>query len=189
VFSDILEDDKSTSQARRRNEQTLYEPVARYLKSNFRLYGQCEMYVTKSTIPRQVKARLDKDALFYVRGEKLNPDIMGFYEPNPARNQLPLIAPGLVTVEVKDCPLRIRDIYQAKLYAEIFGSYSSFLISSSPIPVEMERFLMDHSHILATHVGHGQVFLGSFREEVSDGETVYGTKWLFNRYPFSIFGR
>jgi hypothetical protein len=68
------------------------------------------MYVTKSTIPREVKTRLDKDSLFYVRGEKLNPDIMGFYQPKPSGRKLALITPGLIIVEVKEGPQNQRHL-------------------------------------------------------------------------------
>jgi hypothetical protein len=186
-FSGLLENTKSKPRTRRRNEQALYEPIARYLEKGLSLYGRCEMYITKSTIPRAVKARLDKDSLFYVRGEKLNPDIMGFYEPKPSGRQWAHITPGLIIVEVKEGPVKIKDIYQVKMYSEVFGSFNTFLISGSPIPVELERFLIEHPHIRTTHAGNKQLFLASFSQQAIDEEIVTETKWSFNRSPFTPY--
>jgi hypothetical protein len=187
MFSDILGNSKSTSQTRQRNEQALYEPIARYLENGLSLYGRCEMYVTKSIIPRAVKARLDKDSLFYVRVEKLKPDIMGFYQPKPSGRHWAHIAPGLIIVEVKEGPLKLKDIYQAKMYSEVFGSFNTFLISRNPVPVELERFLVEHPYIRTTHAGNKQLFLASFSQQAIGGETVTETKWSFNRSPFTPY--
>jgi hypothetical protein len=48
-------------------------------------------------------------------------------------------AKDLITVEVKEKSLTIEDIYQAKMYKEVFGARYGFLITATPIPEALKR--------------------------------------------------
>ena len=59
------------------------------------------------------------------------PDIIGYVSREHAKD--------LITVEVKEKSLTIEDIYQAKMYKELFGARYGFLITVSPIPEALKR--------------------------------------------------
>ena len=48
-------------------------------------------------------------------------------------------AKDLITVEVKEKSLTIEDIYQAKMYKEVFGARYGFLITATAIPEALKR--------------------------------------------------
>jgi hypothetical protein len=80
------------------------------------------------------------DETFYILGaEGKTPDIMGFVKKT-------LSSPKeLITVEVKDKTIRLMDIFQARLYQEVFKSTLGFLISSKGITEERVRFVTSKS--------------------------------------------
>jgi hypothetical protein len=83
---------------------------------------------------------IGSDILF--RFLNLKPDIIGYAERHDGR--------ALFTVEVKQGKPTVKDIYQAKLYKELFGAGIGFLITSAPIPEELKRLIRnraDHSHV------------------------------------------
>ncbi len=59
------------------------------------------------------------------------PDIIGYVNREYSKD--------LITVEVKEKSLTIEDIYQAKMYKEIFGARYGFLITATPIPEALKR--------------------------------------------------
>ena len=59
------------------------------------------------------------------------PDLIGYVSKESAKD--------LITVEVKEGSLTIEDIYQAKMYKEVFGARYGFLITATPIPEALKR--------------------------------------------------
>jgi hypothetical protein len=59
------------------------------------------------------------------------PDIIGYVNREYAKD--------LITVEVKEKSLDIEDIYQAKMYKEVFGARYGFLVTAGPIPEALKR--------------------------------------------------
>ena len=59
------------------------------------------------------------------------PDIIGYVSREYSKD--------LITVEVKEKSLTIEDIYQAKMYKEVFGARYGFLITATPIPEALKR--------------------------------------------------
>ena len=59
------------------------------------------------------------------------PDIIGYVNREYSKD--------LITVEVKEKSLSIEDIYQAKMYKEVFGARYGFLITATPIPEALKR--------------------------------------------------
>jgi hypothetical protein len=68
------------------------------------------------------------------------PDIIGFVSREYAKE--------LITVEVKERSLTIEDIYQAKMYKEIFSARYGFLVSATPIPEALKRLCKQTPSIL-----------------------------------------
>ena len=68
------------------------------------------------------------------------PDIIGYVSREHAKD--------LITVEVKEKSLTIEDIYQAKMYKELFGARYGFLITVSPIPEALKRLCKQTYSIL-----------------------------------------
>ena len=48
---------------------------------------------------------------------------------------------SLITVEVKEKSLTLEDIYQAKLYKEVFEAKYGFLVTLSPIQEELKQIV------------------------------------------------
>src|SRR5258708_24120175 len=59
------------------------------------------------------------------------PDILGYVNRQYSKD--------LITVEVKEKSLTIEDIYQAKMYKEVFGARYGFLITATAIPEALKR--------------------------------------------------
>jgi hypothetical protein len=57
-------------------------------------------------------------------------------------------AKELITVEVKEKTLTIEDIYQAKMYKELFSARYGFLVTASPIPEALKRLCKQTPSIL-----------------------------------------
>jgi len=70
---------------------------------------------------------------------KKKPDIVGFVKKDFGND--------IVVVEVKE-KIKIDDIYQAKLYKELLDARYSFLVSLTPIPVEIEDLCRENYNIL-----------------------------------------
>jgi hypothetical protein len=135
-------------------EKGLYEPIKEHLRSIFGSY-----YVEKEKKPQfqsrpfeyednpyleitasgsfsETLKRVFSDNTFLVlKSEGKAPDIMGFVRRN-------LSSPKeLITIEVKDRPIKLIDIFQARLYQEMFKSAFGMLISSKGIIEERVRFV------------------------------------------------
>jgi hypothetical protein len=141
-------------------EKELYAPVKSALELLFKPFGVGLIAVTSKRIPDEIKERLDRDSLFYARSVKLVPDIMGYLWPSRKNDPPILIRPGLIVAEVKRGPLQLPDIYQTRMYSEVFNSQIAFLISDTRIPVELRRFLDEHDYILRTHEGSHPLYIG-----------------------------
>jgi hypothetical protein len=59
------------------------------------------------------------------------PDIIGYVSRGYTND--------LITVEVKEKSLTIEDVYQAKMYKEVFDARYGFLITAAPIPEALKR--------------------------------------------------
>ncbi len=59
------------------------------------------------------------------------PDILGYVDREYSKD--------LITVEVKEKSLTVEDIYQAKMYKEVFGARYGFLITATAIPEALKR--------------------------------------------------
>src|SRR5258708_25649314 len=79
----------------------------------------------------RVKAAIPEGREIVFSFLRRRPDIIGYVNREYSKD--------LITVEVKEKSLSIEDIYQAKMYKEVFGARYGFLISATPIPEALKR--------------------------------------------------
>jgi len=133
-------------------EKELYEPIKKHLQAVLQNYYVEEqnppqtrpfqyednpyLEITAKTGISEILKKEFSDETFYILGaEGKTPDIMGFVRKR-------LSSPKeLITVEVKDRTIKLMDIFQARLYQEVFKSTLGFLISSKGIAEERVRFV------------------------------------------------
>ncbi|MGA7918482.1 MAG: hypothetical protein WCA38_02350, partial [Candidatus Acidiferrales bacterium] len=59
--------------------------------------------------------------------------------PSVIRAAITTVRKDFITVEVKEKSLTSGDVYQAKMYKEVFGARYGFLVTADPIPEELKR--------------------------------------------------
>ena len=84
-----------------------------------------------------LKNKLKDDTLAMMRNEKHYPDIVGFVQKDVESEKEIIIA------EVKDEPLTIEMLVQAKTYQEIFNAKFAFLLSTFDYPAEKVSYLLN----------------------------------------------
>ena len=89
--------------------------------------------------------------------EKIYPDLVGYVKENGILN--------LIISEVKDKKLKLRDIYQSKMYGELFHAKYTFLISSKPLSEEIRRFLKMNPAILSHSAGYQHITIAQFDKD------------------------
>lgn len=90
---------------------------------------------------------------------KKKPDILGFIKEQYTKD--------FITVEVKEKIEKLDDIYQAKLYKEVFDAKYGFLITLSPIQEKIKRLCKETFNIL--HSAQDSIYcflvIGRFNKE------------------------
>lgn len=130
-------------------EKELYEKTKMIFYEKFKKIGECYIEVTSRKIGDTIKRRLDDNFLFFLNAEKIFPDLTGYVIENGACNR--------IVVEIKNERIKIRDIYQTKMYGELFNSTYSYLISSEPLSEEMRRFLRLNPYIISYSAGYRKI--------------------------------
>ena len=132
-------------------EKTLYEPVRKALEETFVKLGKCYFEITAGgKISNKLKEYLDDTALYILKVEKFSPDIMG-YGGQDGR--------GVVVVEIKK-NLKLKDIFQAKQYGEIFRARYVLVIYTKPLAEEIKRCFKQRYSMLY----HPDIMLAEFDE-------------------------
>lgn len=143
-------DDSSES-----GEKALYEPIRKHLQTilgawyiekdkkphvqsrPFEFEANPYLEITASgKISETLKKEFSDETFYILVSEGKFPDIMGFVrrkESNPRE---------LITVEVKNRPIKLMDIFQAQLYQVMFKATLGFLISPKGITEERVRFVV-----------------------------------------------
>jgi hypothetical protein len=160
---------------RRESEAQLYEPAKQAIAHLFREKScYLEISATDRQMGENVKRVLADYDLFASVVERFIPDITGYIlEANQSKS--------LIVVEVKPSPPRMKDIFQTKEYAEIFGAKYAFLISPHMVQEEVRRILKMKGELLTHTGGHGRVLIGWLREAEKE-EMVKGKKagWIID---------
>lgn len=97
----------------------------------------------KKSIPKE------KNIIFLFLGKK--PDITGFIKDQYRYK--------FIIVEVKKEEMNLRDIYQAKMYKELFTASYTFLVSLKPIPEKLKRLCMINPDILRSASDYNNFFV------------------------------
>ena len=124
----------------KRNEKRLYEPIREILQSIFatsyieheKRYQRVpyeheenpylEVKGTTKRFPEILKREVDDDTLNIIIKEGIFPDIIGYVQRKPKSSK------EIITVEVKDVPIKLRYIAQAKFYQDVFNATFGLLI-------------------------------------------------------------
>ncbi len=160
---------------RRESEAQLYEPAKQAIARLFKAKPcYLEISATDRQIGENIKRVLTDYNLFASVVERFIPDITGYIlDANQSKS--------LIVAEVKPSPPRMKDIFQTKEYAEIFGATHAFLISPHMVQEEVRRILKMKGELLTHTGGYGRVLIGRLREVEKD-ETVKGEKggWIID---------
>jgi len=144
-------------------EKDLYDPIRQCLEDKFReKFGNCYLEITSDAFSQKIKGVLETDVLLYLSKEGLRPDLTGYVIKNRFRR--------IIVVEIKKDPLKAHDIYQAKMYAELFGAHYALLISPKPIQEEVRRLLAKNPRLYSHSAGYKRIIIGQF--DMDKGEIV-----------------
>ncbi len=144
-------------------EKELYEPVRTALERSFAAIGKRAFSETGATkgLGEPLKALIPPGHEILFRFLNRRPDIVGYVESNRG-NQI-------FTAEVKRGGLTIQDIYQAKMYKELFGATFGFLVGTQPVLEELKRLLRNIPIILGSAGDWTFNFLALARFDVESG--------------------
>lgn len=148
---------------RRENEAQFYEPTKEALTKLFKRKKYCHLEITADRqLSETIKQVLSDYNLFANIVERFIPDITGYVEEDESKH--------LIVVEVKPGPPRLKDIFQTKEYAEIFGAKHAFLVSPKLPQEEIRRILSMKGEILSHSVGTGRVSIGHLNRGIQASE-------------------
>ncbi|KXH76887.1 MAG: hypothetical protein AM326_06335 [Candidatus Thorarchaeota archaeon SMTZ-45] len=112
------------------------EKKPRFQSSPFEFEDNPRLEITANgKISETLKGEFNDYTFLVLRSEGKHPDIMGFIRRKRSEPR------ELITVEIKNQPIKLMHIFQAHLYQEIFQSNLSFLVSPKGIPEERVRFI------------------------------------------------
>ena len=157
-------------------EKELYEPIRKYLDEAFRdKFGRCYLEITSDgSFSELLKSAVRRDIVFSFLGRKASPDLTGFIAsvPSPWTPSSRINVQDFITVEIKREKIRLQDIYQAKMYGDLFQAKYSLLISPEEIPQEIVR-LHQQLFVLYRFMGSWGLYIGEWD---SHDKAIY--EWL-----------
>lgn len=144
------------------SERDLYNPIKEFMKQKLCLCGYEDIYVeitADGRISNKVQNKFSHQ--FTVLEKRFFPDLIALYKKNKREKA--------ISIEVKDDPLTVRDIFQALSYGIILKSEKAFLISPYSLSPQITCFLDDRPDILKYHVNR-RLYIGRIHRNVlSDG--------------------
>lgn len=159
-------------------EKELYEPIKKYLRSAFsKKFGDCRLEVTADGVFSEVIRRVVRDDIvFSFLGKKASPDLVG-YIPLEGRRWAAWFSSDIqdfITVEIKKDKLTLQDVYQAKMYGDLFRARYALLVSPKPIPEELKR-LDQQLFITFRYMSSYHLYIGEWSTETN---TMAEFKWF-----------
>ena len=141
------------------SETQLYDPIRKFLHSAFLTkFGNCYLETTASgRFGETLKEAVRQDIIFSFVGKKASPDLTGFIRGKSGID-------GFITVEIKPGKITLQDIYQAKLYGDLFNAKYALLISPQLIPEEIKR-LHKNLFILNRFMSGWLIYVGQWQGE------------------------
>jgi len=165
-------------------EKLLYDPVKVEFERLFRhKFGDCHLETTfKGNFTGLLKERISEDIVYMfikrMKGsEHRFPDITGFMK-DPGR-----YSEQFITIEVKNEKVSLLDIYQAKMYADLFDAKYGFLISTEPISDDLKRLHKVRPKILQRSLVD-YIFLVQFDAKTS--KIVHESWFPGSPFPYEI---
>lgn len=155
-------------------ESDFYQSIKERLEELFRDRGKqpyLEITATKG-LSEKLKQKIPQNREIVFVFLKKKPDLFGFVEGQYSSD--------LITVEVKEKIEKLDDIYQAKLYKEVFDAKYGFLITTKPIPEEIKRLCKNTFNILRSSGDDIYRFLAIGQYDKESGRFV---DW-FEKNPF-----
>lgn len=133
-----------TANSRKASEKELYEPIKEYLKGAFtQKFGNCILETTaEGNFSNTLKSVVRHDIIFFFLGKRASPDLTGFIPRESTKwdsSYVPSIVRDFITVEIKKEKITLQDIYQAKMYGDLFQAKYALLVSPNRIPEEIKR--------------------------------------------------
>ena len=128
------------------SEKDLYEPVRQALRQRFAEKGECHLEVTATGISQDIRRLLDDSAVYILEIENKKPDLLGYVV---VKSESGFESKRLIVAEVKKASLTLDDIYQVKMYAEMFDARYAFLISPTGFKEARRRFLRHRWGVLS----------------------------------------
>jgi hypothetical protein len=181
-----MNENNRNAKAETKGEERLYEPIRHFLSNIFAhyyiekakkpqfqrepTYGKeenpyLEIVGKKRRFSQTLKRQFTTNTLLLIKSEGSFPDIVGYVRKKPSNSN------EIIVAEIKDKPIKLIDIFQARLYQEIFNPSFCFLISSEEIPEERMRFVRDRDFI------RGKVIFAQYHEN------PYQRFGFFNIHP------
>ncbi len=150
-------------------EKELYEPVRTALERSFAEIGKRTFLETGATkgLGEPLKALIPPGREILFRYLNRKPDIVGYAEGTQGK--------AIFTAEVKRDSFTIQNIYQAKMYKELFGATFGFLISTLPFAEELKRLLRANPIILMSAGDYTFNFLALAQFDLKSGKF---TEWF-----------
>lgn len=175
------EDEKAET----RGEERLYEPIRDFLRNIFAQYIEkprkpqyqnalsyereenpyLEIVGDRRRFSENLKREFDDTTLHMINSEGIFPDIVGYVRKKTSNPK------EIIVVEIKDEPIKLRHIEQARFYQEIFNASFGLLISSKGFPEEKVRFVTNRDII------RGKVIIAHYHEN------PYQRYSFFNIHP------
>lgn len=163
-----------TTKSEKLPEKALYEPVKEFLYQKFvPKFGNCHLEITAGGhFEESLKSVVRYDIIFSFLGKKASPDLVGFIQGEFGIQDY-------IAVEVKRGKVTLQDVYQTKLYGDLFGAKYALLISPEPVPEEIKR-VHKNLFILNRFMSGWQVYIGQWSEVFKE---VIESSW-FPESPF-----
>jgi hypothetical protein len=171
--------------SRKTAEKELYEPIKKYLEEAFtKKFGNCYLETTANGIfSDAIKKVVRHDIIFSFLGKKASPDLAGFIHAKGSNWVTVLEGPSIVkdfiTVEIKRGKITLQDIYQTKMYGDLFQAKYALLISPEDIPEEIRR-LDKHLFVTYRFMSGWHLHIGEWSSETN---AIGEFTWL----PYSPF--
>lgn len=167
---------------RKKNEEWFYKPLRKLLEARFKsAFGNCYLEIThKGKLSEKIKSAIPSKAniiFSFLRG-KTRPDLTGFVEVQSEIKVGNTIYKSdkkwcdFIIIEVKPPKIDLKDIYQAKRYADLFQAEYGFLMTMNPIPEEIKR-LASVTSILSIKQGNLRIAqFNAYRKGIDSDESV-----------------
>ncbi len=158
-------------------ESALYQPILLLLQEHFAQVGfPADLEIAAITgASDKISQRISpgQEILFSFLPEN-KPDILGTLQDS-----------RWISAEIKEGPLGLDHIYQAKRYKELFGARCAFLITAERIPARLRRLCIALPQILhASNDAYSFFVLAEFKRDPSEPSNGAFVDW-FPADPFA----